>query len=321
MNKDAQIELFTEMLRIRKIEEKIAEKYLDMEMRCPMHLSIGQEAVAVGVCSALRKEDLVYSGHRAHAHYLAKGGSLTGLIAELYGLSAGCSGGRGGSMHLTDMSVGFQASTPIVGGTIPLAVGAAWAMQVRKLDTVSVVFFGDGCFEEGVVHESLNYAALKSLPVIFVCENNNYSVYTQLKERQPKREIYKVAQAHGVQSHFGDGNDVVEIASLSASAVENARSGHGPQFLELETFRWREHCGPNFDDDLKYREKGELASWQDNCPIQYMEQKLKHQYENFESQLDVMNKSIESEIEHSFKEAQLSSPPCISTLTQKVYAQ
>ena len=171
------------MLRIRMIEEYLANEYKKQEMRCPMHLSIGQEAVAVGVCSQLKKTDIVYSSHRAHAHYLAKGGSLKSFISEMYGKLEGCSGGRGGSMHLIDLDVNFYGSTPIVGGTVPLAAGSAWYDKLKSNDNLTVLFIGDGCFEEGVVHETLNFASLHNLPLLIICENNNFSVYTPLEQR------------------------------------------------------------------------------------------------------------------------------------------
>lgn len=321
MKVNYKIELYQKMLRIRRIEEAIADRYSEWEMRCPMHLSIGQEAVAVGVCSALNVNDLVFSGHRAHAHYLAKGGDLNALIAEMYGLSSGCSGGRGGSMHLTDLIAGFQASTPIVGGTVPMAVGAAWSMQHRRKDSISVVFFGDGCFEEGVVHESLNYAALKSLPVIFVCENNRYSVYTPLQHRQPKREIYKVAEAHGVISYSGDGNDIVAVSKISNLAVRDVKTGKGPRFLEFSTHRWREHCGPNDDDVLGYREDGELSSWQARCPLLLLEKTLKTDISTFSDLCDEFEFSIADEIERAFSSVVDRELPDVSTLNRNLYAK
>lgn len=255
------------MLRIRCVEESIAAHYDSYEMRCPVHLSIGQEAVAVGVCEALAKEDIVYSNHRSHAHFLAKGGDLQGLIAELYGRQSGCCEGRGGSMHLIDRQAGFWGSTPIVAGTVPLAVGAGWASKLQGQSRLVVIFLGEGCFEEGVVHESMNFASLHRLPVLFVCENNGYSVYSNLAVRQPDRAIYKLARAHGIASDAGDGNDVMAVRQLADHAVDSIRQGEGPFFLELHTHRWLEHCGPLYDDQLNYREEGELASWQLRCPV------------------------------------------------------
>ncbi|MDD5328408.1 MAG: thiamine pyrophosphate-dependent dehydrogenase E1 component subunit alpha [Sulfuricella sp.] len=259
--------LYRSMLRIRRVEEAIAERYGAQEMRCPVHLSIGQEAVAVGVCAALEPRDGVFGGHRAHAHYLAKGGDLTAMLAEIYGLENGCCRGVGGSMHIIDLAAGFLGAVPIVGATVPLAVGAAWAARLRNEDKVIAVFFGDGTFEEGVVHESINFAVLHKLPVLFVCENNLYACYTRLSDRQPDRPIHGIAAAHGCRAVTAEGNDVEAVYAATRAAVASLRAGGAPVFLECPTYRWREHCGPNLDDHLGYRPGGELAEWESACPV------------------------------------------------------
>lgn len=269
MKPDVLRRLYYEMVRIRLIEEKIAEHYPEKEMRCPVHLCIGQEAVAVGVCGALSPQDYVLSNHRSHGHYLAKGGNLKTMIAELYGRVTGCSQGKGGSMHLVDLSIGFLGSTPIVGSTIPIAVGTAFASMMRTEQRVTVAFFGDAATEEGVFHESLNFACLKKLPILFVCENNLYSVYSPLSVRQPKgREIFRLAEGHGIEAFQGDGNDVVEVYTRAEKAVKKAREGKGPTFLEFKTYRWREHCGPYYDNDLGYRDEEEFQEWRKRDPIE-----------------------------------------------------
>ncbi len=315
------IELYYSMLRIRLVEEALASRYKEQEMRCPMHLSIGQEAVAVGVSSALRKDDEVFSNHRGHAHYLAKGGNLNRMFAELYGKTTGCCGGRGGSMHLIDLSAGFSGSTPIVGGTVPVAAGAAWAAQLQNADRVAVAFFGDACFEEGVLHESFNFAALHNLPLIFVCENNYYSVYTRINERQPDRPIHLIAKAHGWSTDHGDGNDIVSIATITQDAVERAREGYGPQFLEFPVCRWREHCGPNWDDHLRYRPEGELAAGQEKCPIKRTREWLTENNEMKEQDFQKMETSIQEEIEAAFQFALSSSIPDKKDLSRYLYAE
>jgi pyruvate dehydrogenase E1 component alpha subunit len=263
-----QLDLLKKMMLIRGVEEELAKRYSEQEMRCPMHLCIGQEAIAVGVCENLTINDKMFSNHRAHGHYLAKGGCAKKLVAEIYGKETGCCGGRGGSMHLIDLSVGFMGATPIVGGTVPLAVGTAWASKLKNKNEVSIIFFGDGCFEEGVVHESLNFSVLHKLPVIFICENNNFSVYTPRNLRQPNRPIYKIAEAHGLNARLIDGNDIQQVIDNSKDMIELARSGNGPQFLECETYRWREHCGPDFDDQLGYRSTEIIELGRKACPIQ-----------------------------------------------------
>jgi len=308
------------MLRIRLVEEAIAERYSEQEMRCPMHLCIGQEAVASGVCTTLAPQDIVFSNHRAHGHYLAKGGSLNAMIAELYGRKSGCCGGRGGSMHLIDLSVGFMGATPIVGGTIPLAVGAAWAASLRKTNQLITVFFGDGCFEEGVVHEAMNFAALHSLPIIFVCENNDFSVYTRRRDRQPLREIYPIARAHGLHVDHGDGNNVEVVMEKTDAACNRARNGDGPQFLEFKVFRWREHCGPNYDHDLKYRDEIEISEGIDSCPIKLFGDILKNR-KLLDSSIDnVIREEIQQEILIAFNFALESPCPTLQDGMEKVYA-
>jgi TPP-dependent pyruvate/acetoin dehydrogenase alpha subunit len=312
--------LYRSMLRIRRVEEALAERYAEQEMRCPMHLCIGQEAVAAGVSAALRPRDLVFSNHRAHGHYLAKGGDLTAMIAELYGLSAGCCGGRGGSMHLIDLEVGFMGATPIVGGTVPLAVGAAWAAALRGTGQVVVVYFGDGCFEEGVMHESLNFAVLHRLPVVFVCENNQFSVYTRLAARQPVRPIHAVAQAHGLRTEHADGNDVETVTSIAEAACGRVRAGEGPQFLEFSVYRWREHCGPNFDDQLGYRDASEVSFGQADCPIQAYRERLQARGLASADDLTAWEAELAQEIRSAFDMALASPPPLSGSAAGKVYA-
>lgn len=315
------IALYRTMLRIRRVEETLADRYVEWQMRCPMHLCIGQEAIAAGVCAALRHDDVAYSNHRAHGHYLAKGGSLNAMIAELYGRATGCCGGRGGSMHLIDQRVGFMGATPIVGGTVPLAVGAAWAARLQGNDRLGVAFFGDGCFEEGVMHESLNFAALHRLPVLFVCENNNFSVYTPLSERQPARPIHVVAQAHSWGTWHSDGNDVEAVLAVAREAVDRASTGEGPQFLELDTYRWREHCGPNFDDELNYRTAHEIAAGKASDPVAHTRAKLLQRGCVTAPEIEALTQEIEREIEQAFEFA-LSSPiPSPHDGAKKLYAQ
>jgi TPP-dependent pyruvate/acetoin dehydrogenase alpha subunit len=312
--------LFRSMLRIRRVEEALATRYAEQMMRCPMHLCIGQEAIAVGVCSVLHKEDKVFSNHRAHGHYLAKGGDLNAMVAELYGRATGCCGGRGGSMHLIDLAVGFMGATPIVGGTVPLAVGSAWAASLQGTHDVSVSFLGDGCFEEGVVHESLNFAALHRLPIIFICENNDFSVYTRRNERQPNRSIYRIAEAHGMPAVAADGNDVEAVTSLARSAVDHARSGKGPQFLEFDAYRWREHCGPDFDDHLKYRSVKEIEAGMNNCPIDRHKKILMQRGSLDELGCIGIETQIHEEVSAAFEFALGSSKPTIKDAWGKVYA-
>jgi len=258
---------YVQMARIRRAEEAIVALYPEQEIRCPTHLSIGQEAVAVGVCQALRDSDAVLSGHRCHAHYLAKGGSVRGMFAELYGKATGCCGGKGGSMHLASPETGMLGASAIVAGTVPMAVGAALASTLRSTDDVAVAFFGDAAVEQGVMHESLAFAALRALPVLFVCENNLYATLTPLSQRQVSADIWPRAGAHGLASVGVDGNDVVAVYEAATAAVARARRGEGPTFIEAKTYRWREHVGPNFDTDMGPRTQAELDGWIARDPI------------------------------------------------------
>lgn len=314
---DKQRSLLRSMLRIRRTEEELASRYSMQEMRCPMHLCIGQEAIAVGVCSSLEKTDRVYSNHRAHGHYLAKGGDLFAMVAEIYGKATGCCSGRGGSMHLIDIQSGFMGATPIVGGTVPVAVGSAWKSALTADGCVTVVFFGDGCFEEGVLHESMNFASLHQLPIIFVCENNEFSVYTHRSERQPNRPIFRIAEAHGLSAFSADGNNVGEVYEISNKAINQARTGGGPQFLEFRTYRWREHCGPNFDDDLNYRTACDIDRGIAACPIGTYKKSLGISDSDVEF-ID-LEKEIAAEIDLAFSFALASENPSPERAKEKLY--
>jgi pyruvate dehydrogenase E1 component alpha subunit len=268
-NIDPDALLLREMLRIRVTEEYLADEYKAQEMRTPTHFSIGQEAPAVGVCAALAPEDVVYSGHRCHAHYLAKGGSLLGMVAELYGRANGCAGGKGGSVHLNAPEVGFIAASAILGQTMAVAAGSAWAFAMDGARRVAVSFFGDGAAEEGIFHETLNFAAVKQVPVLFICENNLYSTHTPLDVRQPSGiEIWQRAQTYQIPAIKVDGNDVFAVRDAALEAVNWCRSGRGPYFIECMTYRWREHVGPNWDYNAGYRTKAEVDGWIKRCPIQ-----------------------------------------------------
>jgi TPP-dependent pyruvate/acetoin dehydrogenase alpha subunit len=321
MTADTMILQYRQMLRIRMVEERIADLYSEQEMRCPVHLSIGQEAVAVGVCSTLSVLDWALSGHRNHAHYLAKGGNLKRMLAEIYGKATGCSGGKGGSMHLTDLDAGFLAATPIVGSTIPIAVGAALSATMRGEDRVVAVFFGDGATETGVFHESLNIAIVKNLPVLFVCENNLYSVYSPLTVRQPgDRTMASLAAGHGLRVEREDGNNVEVVARVAADAAAYARGGSGPVFMEFLTYRWREHCGPNYDNDIGYRSEREFEEWKERDPISASARRLVSQERISETEIAVMKDNIRAEIDEAVAFAKSSPFPHPDRLMDGAYS-
>ena len=321
MKPDVLKKLFYQMLRIRMLGEKIADIYPEQEMRCPVHLCIGQEAIAVGVCANLSLNDYVLSNHRSHAHYLAKGGNLRAMLAEIYGKETGCCKGKGGSMHLVDISAGFLGAVPIVASSIPIAVGVAFGSMMRSEKRVTTVFFGDGAVEEGVFHESINFAVLKNLPVVFICENNMYSVYSPLSVRQPAgREIFKLAAGHGIDSYQGDGNNVMEVYKMAERAIRKARHGNGPTFLEFKTYRWREHCGPNYDNDLGYRTESEFEEWRRRCPIETLRGKLFEDGILRPQDIEQMVSELEAEIADAVTFAKQSPFPEERLLLEHIYA-
>lgn len=289
------------------IEEEIARRYPLGKMRCPVHLSIGQEAAAVGICSALTDTDKMVSTHRGHAHYLAKGGSLKGLLGELYGKSTGCSKGNGGSMHLIDLPCGFYGSTSIVGGTVPVGVGLSFADKIRGDNHTTVICIGDAVVEEGVFHEAANFASLHHLRVIFACENNYYSCYTHISNRQPQNKNYMglmpYAISHNLEYWMG-GIGITNITAVMKNAVESVKNG--PQFVEIPTFRHLQHCGPDNDDHLGYRHKTEIQYWQSVDPLK-------------DPPSDQVEK-IKSEIEDAFRNAEAADFPDEEEAGRYVYA-
>jgi len=314
-------QLYYKMLRIRLVEEAIAELYPEQEMRCPVHLCVGQEAISVGVCFNLTPEDYVLSNHRSHGHYLAKGGDLKTMMAEIYGKVTGCCQGKGGSMHLIDLPVGFLGAVPIVGSTIPMAVGAALGATMRGEKRVAVAFLGEGATEEGVFHESVNFAMLKNLPVVFICENNFFSVYSPLSVRQPEgREVFDLAKAHGMESHQADGNDAVEVYNLAEAAVSKARHGGGPSFLEFKTYRWREHCGPYYDNHLGYRAECDFLEWRGRCPLEKFRERLLSDGVLSLPELEDMKHIIKAEMTEAVAFAKESPFPEEDLLLEHVYA-
>ena len=259
--------LYRSLYRIRRVEEEVARLYPTDRIKSPVHLSIGQEAVSVGVCEALRLDDVVFGSYRGHALYLAKGGDLRAMLAELFGKVGGCSRGKGGSMHLIDPEAGVLGTSAVVGTTIPNAVGYAYALQYRRSDKVVVSFFGDGATEEGVFAESLNFAALKRLPVLFVCENNRYAIHTHQSRRQATSGICNRVQAHGVLTERIEDNDVLELHRRSVDAIAGVRAGEGPRFIEVMTYRWQEHVGPGRDFHLGHRHEDEARPWRENDQV------------------------------------------------------
>jgi TPP-dependent pyruvate/acetoin dehydrogenase alpha subunit len=310
------------MMRIRAVEEAIAARYAEGKMRCPTHLSIGQEAVAAAVGGALRPTDLAVSGHRAHAHYLAKGGSLPRMMAEIYGKATGCAGGKGGSMHLIDEDAGFMGSTAIVGGTVPVGVGLGLAAKLRRTDQLSCVFIGDAVAETGVFFESVNFAVLKKLPVLFICENNLYSVYTPLRRRQPEgRRIHEMVAGLGIATAHGDGNDARAVFRAVSQGAAAIRDGGGPRFYEFATYRWREHCGPFYDNDIGYRSEAEFLEWRKRDPIVALRQALATENVLSDAEHARMAADIDAEVRGAFDFAERSPFPSPGAAFEDEYAK
>jgi TPP-dependent pyruvate/acetoin dehydrogenase alpha subunit len=253
---------YRSLYRIRRVEQEIARVYPSDKIKSPVHLSIGQEAVSVGVCEALRPDDVVFGTYRSHAYYLAHGGDLKKMMAELYGKVTGCAKGKGGSMHLVDVAHGVMGASAVVGTTIANAVGYAYALKLQRKDPIVVSFFGDGATDEGVFHESLNFAALKELPLLFICENNFYAIHTHLLRRHKEANLCERVRAYGIPAERIEDNDVLQIHERAKDVVAKLRGRQtGPFFLECLTYRWKEHVGPNDDFHLGYRTYEEARPW------------------------------------------------------------
>jgi TPP-dependent pyruvate/acetoin dehydrogenase alpha subunit len=259
--------LIRQTLLIRRIEERVIELYPSDKIQSPVHLSIGQEPVAVGLCEAMTPKDILFTTYRGHAYYVAKGGKLPELMAELYGRSGGVSGGKAGSMHLAAPEVGMMGSSAVVASTIPHGVGAALAEKIRSGKNAVITIFGDGATEEGVYHESLNFAVMHKLPVLFVCENNALAVHTSIAERQAY-DLQAHAKVYGINTTvIEDGNDLIQVGDTSARLLNKLRAGGGPEWLMIKTFRYKEHVGPGDDFDAGYRSRADMEPWWKSDPI------------------------------------------------------
>jgi TPP-dependent pyruvate/acetoin dehydrogenase alpha subunit len=303
-------DIFYQLLRIRLFEEAVSARYGEEEMRCPVHLSLGQESAAVSVCYFLTTQDLMFSAHRAHAHYLAKGGDMNALLAEFYGKETGCSGGIGGSMHLIDRKAGFWGSVPIVGSTIPIAVGTAFGKKLQQqLGDIVVVFFGDAATEEGCFYESINFAALHHLPVLFVCENNDISVKTGKSPRRPaKADLTKIISAFGVESYVKSGFNCLELTQSLKPILQSMRDEPRPVYVEISVERYAEHCGPKIE-----KEKTEKHWYGDTDPVYRMKKQIS------ESRYEEMHQQISAEIKSAFEFSIDSVFPKADDLAQYTY--
>lgn len=316
---EVHIALLRTMIRIRGFEERIADLITDKQIITPCHLYTGQEAIAAGVCAALKKSDYLFGNHRSHGHYLAKGGDMQAAMAEIFGRASGCSHGRGGSMHLCSPDVGIMGTSSIVAGSMAIGVGAALAESIRGSGGLSVIFHGDGVPEEGIWHEAANFAGLKHLPVLFVCENNYYCTHMSMERRKAYNNLTDLAAAHGFKTMVLDGNNVLEIYAAASQAASESRRGEGPYFLECQTYRWRGHVGPNYDLDLGLRDPAELQLWMERDPIKHYEMHLlKKKTISHEEALAIHEEAVQ-EVEAAIEYALASPYPQHRDLLKHVY--
>lgn len=313
--------LLLTMMRIREFEERIADLVTEKKIITPCHLYTGQEAVATGVCYALKKDDYLFGTHRSHGHYIAKGGDLKAAMAEIFGRVTGCAKGRGGSMHMVAPDVGILGTSSIVAGSMGITVGTALAESIRGTGRTTVVFHGDGVPEEGIWHEAANFVALNRLPIIFVCENNLYCTHMHLKKRRVKDNLQDIARDHGLETTVVDGNNALDVYYAAREAVNRAREGRGPSFIECRTYRWRGHVGPNYDVDLGLRDQDELDAWKERCPIKHFAGFLVHTGVVSKEDVAKMLQDVSNEIDEAVTYA-LSSPyPDIADLTRYVFKE
>lgn len=314
------IELYRSMLRIRKVEEALIEEYHPAdEMRCPVHFCVGQEGPPAGVCLNLREADYLFSGHRSHGYYLGKGGSLKGMFAELYGKATGSNGGKAGHQEISDEEANFYSGTILV-GTLPIASGVALASQMRGEDRVVIASLGDGGADQGIVYETLNFAAVKHLPMVFVCENNSYSIYSRQETRQAPADLSGRARAFGIPARRIYGNDSVSVYRAAKRAIQKARVGGGPSFLEIDTYRWCGHVGPENDDHLLYRSEEELNMWKSLCPIEKLQATLAEAKILDGEAIEAIEHQVSEEIQEAFVFAKSSPFPDPSVLMKDVFS-
>jgi pyruvate dehydrogenase E1 component alpha subunit len=317
LSKEKLADMLSKMRKIRAFEEKAEELFALGKVHGTMHLSIGQEGSAVGAVSALRPDDWMTSTHRGHGHCIAKNGDLKLMMAEFLGKETGYCRGRGGSMHIADVEGGNLGATGVVGGGMATAVGAALSSKMRGVDQVTLCFFGDGAANMGIFHESLNLAAVWTLPVVFVCENNQYAMSMSVQEAVPIQDIADRACAYGIPGVVVDGNDVLAVYAAVEKAVEMARAGGGPTLIECKTYRWRGHSK---SDAQRYRTREELESWKEKDPIARFEAYLLTEGILSEDEVQQIEKEAHERIEEAVAFAESSPEPSVEEITEGVYA-
>lgn len=315
------LQLYAMMLKIRLFEERISDLYAKGLIPGLVHLYIGEEAVAAGVCSNLRDDDYITSTHRGHGHVIAKGADLKPMMAELFGKKSGYCKGKGGSMHIADMEIGILGANGIAGGGLPIAVGAGMSAKWRRTDQVTVCFFGDGSSNNGTFHESLNLASLHKLPVIFVCENNLYGISVSQKKHQPIKDISIRATSYDMRGDVVDGNDVLSVCEVASKAIRRARAKEGPTLIECKTYRWRGHHEGDPNQGGRYRTKNEIEEWKKKDPIERLAVKLVSGKTATKSKLSKLEKQILEEIDEAVAFAEKAEFPFIEDLNQDVHVQ
>jgi pyruvate dehydrogenase E1 component alpha subunit len=310
--------LLTEMIRIRRFEEACVGLYNEQKIRGFLHLYNGEEAISVGVMQALTEQDSILATYREHGHALARGISMQSLFAEMFAKMEGCSGGRGGSMHLFDKQKRFYGGNAIVAGALPLAVGLAMADKQQKRNNITCCFFGEGAVAEGEFHESMNLAKLWQLPILFVCENNLYAMGTALAIEESNQQIFSKAASYGMAAQQVDGMNVVDVEAASQLACQAIRSGAGPQFLECRTYRFRGH---SMFDSQQYRDKDEIRSWQKKGPIVQLSHWLQNNHQISAEQIKQIELQADKEIESAVNAALLGHDEPVSDLLKHVYAE
>ncbi|MCL6509283.1 MAG: hypothetical protein K6U78_01200 [Anaerolineae bacterium] len=316
MSSSLLLTMFRQMVLIRRFEDHLYQLFLQGLVPGTLHQSQGQEAIAVGVCAALRRDDVIFSTHRPVAHVIAKGGSVKAIAAELWGKATGCAGGKGGQMHLTDVAVGVMPTNAIVGANVPIAAGAALGFKLMRTDRVAVSFFGDGAVNTGALHEGINLAAVKDAPVIFVCENNQYAASTHISHNLRVATIAERAKAYGIPGHTVDGMDVVAVFESARAAVARARRGAGPTLLEYTCYRYMGHSR---GDPGNYRDREELANWRSRDPIPRCRTQLIHDYGQDERALDAIEAECQAEVEAAVAFAMSSPDPSPAEALQNAY--
>lgn len=321
ISKEKLIELYTTMMKCRQFEERIVDLYAKGQVPGLAHLYIGQEAVAAGVCGALNDDDYITSTHRGHGHVVAKGADLNRMMAELFGKKIGYCKGKGGSMHIADMSLGILGANGIAGGGLPIAVGAGWSAKWRKTDQVTACFFGDAASNNGTFHESLNLAALHKLPVIFICENNQFGISVCQTKHQAITDISIRSTSYDMPGVTIDGNDVVAVYETTAKAVKRARIGEGPTLIECKTYRWRGHHEGDPNLGSRYRDKKDIDIWKLKCPINRMAKDMVKNRQATKKELDAIEQDVLKQMDDAVAFAKEADFPAIEEMYEDVYVK